>query len=104
MFVITFLFILYVNSISFVSISSSSMVSESLSREIVGWVANRDRTSVNAVNAVNHTPLPSKCTSSCTDASRLHSACLCRTPQFLHLSDFCWDISLIFHLHAWQVI
>ena len=40
----------------------------------------------------------------CTDASCLHSACLCRTPQFLHLSNFCWEISFIFLLHAWQVI
>ena len=99
---ITFLFILYVNSMSAISISSSSMVSESLSKEIVGWVVNRE--SRTPVNAVNHTSLSSKCTSSCTDASRLHSACLCRTPQFLHLSDLCWDISFIFHLHAWQVI
>ena len=72
------------------------MVSESLSREIVGWVANRD--SRTSVNAVNQTSLSSKCTSS------LHSACLCRTPQFLHLSEFCWEISLTFRLHAWQVI
>ena len=87
---------------SVVSISSSSIVSESLSREIVGWVVNRGFGT--SVNAVNHTSLSSKCTSSCTDASGLHSACLCSTPQFLHSSDFCWDISLIFRLHAWQVI
>ena len=71
-----------------------NMVSESFSKESVGWVANRD--SRPSVNAVNHTSLSSKGTSSCTDASRFHAACFCRSPQFLHLTDFCWDISLIF--------
>ena len=69
------------------------MVSESLSKESVGWVANRDFTP--SVNAVNHTFLSAKGTSSCTDASRFHAACFCRSPQFLHLTDFCWDISLV---------
>ena len=100
-FVITLLFLLYVKSMSVISTSSSSrtMVSEeSLSRESVGWVANRD--SRPSVNAVNHTSLSSKGTSSCTDASRFHAACFCRSPQILYLSDFCWDISLILRLHV----
>ena len=71
-----------------------NMVSESLSKEGVGWVANRD--SRPSVNAVNHTYLSAKGTSSCTDASRFRAACFCRSPQFLHLTDFCWDLSLIF--------
>ena len=61
-------------------------------------MANRD--SKRSVNAVNHTSLSFEGTSSRTDASRFHAACFCRSPQFLHLSDFCWDISLIFRLDA----
>ena len=100
--VITFLLILYLNSMSWRSISSSSIVSESLSSETVGWLEKRDsRTSVNAVNQIS---LSSKCTSNWTDASCLHSVFLCRAPQFLHLIDFCWEISLILRLHAWQVM
>ena len=49
-----------------------NMVSESLSKESVGWVANRD--SRPSVNAVNHTSSSAKGTSSCTDASRFHAA------------------------------
>ena len=43
-----------------------------VSKESVGWVANRD--SRPSVNAVKHTSLSAKGTSSCTDASRFHAA------------------------------
>ena len=49
-----------------------NMVSESLSKESVGWVANTD--SRPSLNAVNHASLSAKGTSSCTDASRFHAA------------------------------